>query len=195
MKNIEKFLVAALIIITSLLSQTVVAASFPASGAGVDNSVGSSGSQSPSSSSSSSGYVAPAATPVILGGSGTSASDPYNIASDGTGDVPFGSPTETDGSLYYYILSSGAGFKIGDYVTADGGATVYVLQASVTHPGYLEAVLTSDPAQGMSDTYFLLPVGNGNIILAVLILTYGFYIFYRKKKKEQSSIEVKKAIL
>jgi hypothetical protein len=196
MKNIKKFSVAALIIVTNILSQNAAASSYPSSGMGVSNS--STGNQtSPSSSSASSGYVAPTASidPVVLGGDGSSGS-PWEIIKAGgaLGDDVGSSNPETDiaNGIAYYVCSTGA-FKVGDYVTIDGG--LYILQAS-SYTGYLKAVGTgADVGLGSYGDYFQTPIANGNIILAVLILTYGFYIFYRKKKKEQSSIEVKKAIL
>lgn len=187
MKNIKKISIAALIIVTSLLSQTVVASSFPAVGVGVDNSASSSGGSQASSSSS--GYIAPAATPVILGGDGLTPTTAY-VSTDIDGGSPY---HDTTTGVDYYLLASGNGFKVGDYVSDNGG--IYILQAS-SKPGYLEAVLysgTKNTGLGDGTAYFLLPVGNGNIILAALILTYGFYIFYRKKKKEKASVEVKKS--
>ncbi|MDR3704898.1 MAG: hypothetical protein P4L28_03205 [Paludibacteraceae bacterium] len=186
MKNIKKFSVAALIIVTSLLSQSVVASSFPAVGAGVDNSAGSSGSQS---SSSSSGYIAPISTPIILGGDGLTPTTAYDVTTDFDSYSPY---TDANG-ISYYVLASGGGFNVGNYIK-DINGDIYILQDAGN--GYLKAVLqTGTGSAGLGDgtVFFLLPVGNGNIILAILILTYGFYIFYRKKKKEKASVEVKKS--
>jgi len=183
MKNVKKFSIVALIIVTGFITSNVFASSYPTSGIGVDNSTGS---QS-SSSSNPSGYIAPTSTidPVILGGNGSSGS-PWEITKAGGAlgdDVVSGNPeTDIANGIAYYVCSTGV-FKAGDYVTIDGH--LYILQAS-THSGYLEAIGTgADTALGTFGEYFLLPVGNGNVILVILILTYTSYIFYRKKKKEQ----------
>lgn len=183
MKSIKKFSIG-LIIVTSVLSQNTVASTYPSAGMGVDNSSTTSSTATNSSSSMpSNGYVAPATISAILGGTGTFDS-PYEATDlDGPeyADINGDGTTET-----YLILAAGGGFKVDDYIRTSTG-NLYKLESSPI-TGYLKAVKQSgtgdDTALGIANSYFLMPIGNGNIILIVLAIAYGGYLYYRRKKKE-----------
>jgi hypothetical protein len=82
-------------------------------------------------------------------------------------------------------------FVAGDSVIITGVAS-YVLIPSFYHPGLLVADINKngiwdatdepDPALGEYPEYYLTPIGNGNMVLIILVSLYATYILLRKNK-------------
>jgi len=88
------------------------------------------------------------------------------------------------------VIYYGVPFVAGDSVIVLG--IRYILIPSVYIPGLLvvdknndgiwDSADEPDPALGGYWEYYLLPIGNGNVILIILVLLYATYILLRKNK-------------
>ncbi|MDR3706232.1 MAG: hypothetical protein P4L28_10035 [Paludibacteraceae bacterium] len=104
-------------------------------------------------------------------------------------------------SLSYYesgannLIYYGVPFVAGDSVIA--GGIRYILVPSPNMPGLLVADLDNDGVWDSADEpssplggyleYYMTPIGNGNVILIILVLLYATYILLRKNKNTFNS--------